>query len=163
METQKYYNYSQITSYLFLGTFPTQPILIDLIENNNVGSFLSIIEDKPNLNKYKKKINHKWISLRDNVDEKIDKYFDECVDSIHNHIKGGKKVYVHCYHGMSRSASIVIPYLMKYGIMLDQDKFDNSIINSFSKSSDYVKGKRPIINPNDGFKDQLNDYKMILL
>lgn len=51
--------------------------------------------------------------------------------------KGGR-VIVHCYYGVSRSATIVIAYIMKkYKI-------------SYEKAFDRVKAKRSIISPNQG-------------
>jgi atypical dual specificity phosphatase/dual specificity phosphatase 12 len=57
---------------------------------------------------------------------------------------------VHCYAGISRSASIIISYLMK--------KYNWS----YEKAYNYVKNKRPIINPNRGFKKQLIQYENYL-
>jgi predicted protein tyrosine phosphatase len=39
---------------------------------------------------------------------------DVIVDSINKHLKNGSNIYVHCIHGISRSAAIIIYYLMKY-------------------------------------------------
>ena len=50
---------------------------------------------------------------------------------------------VHCYAGVSRSATIIIAYLMK--IM----KWD------LNTAFDFVKHKRVVAKPNDGFMNQL--------
>ena len=59
----------------------------------------------------------------------------------------GGVVLVHCAAGMSRSASIVIAYVM-YALGLP-----------FEKAYVLVKRARPFICPNDGFMKQLKDFK----
>lgn len=56
-------------------------------------------------------------------------------------------VLVHCMAGVSRSASVVIYYLMKSkGI-------------SYEKAYRYVESKRPIVNPNSGFVKTLRSVQ----
>jgi len=52
-------------------------------------------------------------------------------------------IFVHCFAGISRSASVVIGYLMK----------EKKI--SYKKAFDFVKKKREIIKPNSNFVKQL--------
>lgn len=66
-----------------------------------------------------------------------------CIDFIRDAIAKDGKVFVHCYAGVSRSATIVIAYLM----------FEHGL--SYSAAIKLVKSKRPFINPNDGFRKQL--------
>lgn len=61
-------------------------------------------------------------------------------------IADGKTVLVHCKGGISRSTSLVMGYLIKCGL-------------SFNDAFDHVKKCRPIINPNQGFIDQLRCYE----
>ena len=51
------------------------------------------------------------------------------------------RVLVHCGFGVSRSASLVIMFLMKQWNV------------SYDEAYDYVKACREIIEPNEGFKD----------
>ena len=60
-----------------------------------------------------------------------------------NFIKNGKIVFVHCAAGISRSASIVIAYLMT----TKKWKYDDAY--------NFVKSKRSVIDPNFGFVKQL--------
>ncbi len=56
-------------------------------------------------------------------------------------------VLVHCYAGVSRSASVVIGYLMwKRGW-------------GFQRAYDHVRKARPCISPNYGFKMQLQQFE----
>lgn len=70
-------------------------------------------------------------------------------DSTHDFIDKGKTL-VHCYAGISRSATIVISYLMKKHNM------------SFEEALSHCKKVRPIVNPNQGFIQQLTDYDIYL-
>jgi protein-tyrosine phosphatase len=64
---------------------------------------------------------------------------------------GYDKVFVHCAAGMSRSATIVIAYLMWKQKMLLCDAID------------FVKKKRPIISPNLNFMRQLQTFQDLLI
>lgn len=64
--------------------------------------------------------------------------------------KLGRKCLVHCKMGKSRSASVVIAFVMK------------TYNWSLQKALDFVKSKRSCINPNDGFMKQLEIYEGIL-
>jgi protein-tyrosine phosphatase len=66
----------------------------------------------------------------------------ELLPSIHSFIHD-QKVFVHCVQGISRSASIVLSYLIKYHNMTLRQAFE------------HVKLKRSEINPNDGFIQML--------
>lgn len=78
-------------------------------------------------------------------DEKfmIDKYFKITDSIINNAIQNKLKILVNCHMGISRSSTIVIHFLMK--------KFN---INK-NIAYNYVKNKRNIIYPNEGFWKQL--------
>ena len=52
--------------------------------------------------------NQKIINIMDYDSENIIQYFGECL----NFIKGEDKVFVHCAAGESRSATVVIAYIM---------------------------------------------------
>jgi protein-tyrosine phosphatase len=56
-------------------------------------------------------------------------------------------VLVHCFAGISRSATITIAYLMK------ENKW------SFLNAHAYVKERRGIIGPNMGFQNQLMNFE----
>lgn len=73
--------------------------------------------------------------------EFIDVYFMECYEFIHDALsQSDSRVLVHCAFGVSRSASLVIMYLMKYFNV------------SYNEAFKYTKRCREIIDPNDGFK-----------
>lgn len=54
---------------------------------------------------------------------------------------------MHCMAGVSRSASLVMIYLVKYERM------------TLRQAYHYVKSARPVIRPNVGFWKQMVDYE----
>ena len=59
----------------------------------------------------------------------------------------GNRVLVHCLAGMSRSATIVIAYLLATTAM------------TITEATEFVRSKRSIIRPNYGFINQLEQYE----
>ena len=57
-----------------------------------------------------------------------------------------KNIFIHCVYGKSRSGSVVIFYVM------------NELKMDFDSARDYVKNIRNIVDPNEGFKNELNKY-----
>ena len=80
-----------------------------------------------------------------NVD--IKQYFDETYKIIDETLSGDKKILIHCQAGISRSATIVIAYIMKKNKMKMNDAYK------------LVHDKRPCIGPNLGFCGQLIMYE----
>jgi len=67
-------------------------------------------------NDAKTPIRVKHVMLEDHSDEDISRHFEECSEFIHDSIVNrGQGVLVHCRMGVSRSATIVIAYLMEHG------------------------------------------------
>lgn len=68
-----------------------------------------------------------------------------------SYICENKTVVVNCYAGISRSSTIVIAYLIA------KNKW------SLEESINFVKSRRIIVNPNEGFINQLKNLQPILL
>lgn len=88
------------------------------------------------------------ISLEDQDEENIAQHFLPAIDFID---KAPDNVLVHCYAGVSRSASLVIAYIM----------FKQRV--ALSEAVKIVKAKRSCISPNFGFMLQLKDFEKFLL
>ena len=89
------------------------------------------------------------ITLADNCLETIIPKIKETKDFIDRCFAAGGKVLVHCNDGMSRSASLVIAYLMqKYGL-------------DFKAALSHVQSRGFCVQPNDGFEQQLREYEPI--
>ncbi|KAF8626570.1 hypothetical protein AX15_004802 [Amanita polypyramis BW_CC] len=62
-------------------------------------------------------------------------------------LRGGKSVLVHCQQGISRSAAVVIAYLIRSRGM------------SYHNAYEFIKRKRACIKPNPGFVRALQDWE----
>lgn len=93
--------------------------------------------------KYPTSYKYHYIPIIDSPTQKITPYFQEAYDFIDE----GERVLVHCAAGMSRSASMVIAYLMLKNCW------------EFRRSYEYVKKRRPIVRPNPGFVAQLRELE----
>lgn len=91
-------------------------------------------------------ISHKILPAEDCEEYDLSVYFEESFNFIENALEKGS-VLVHCAAGMSRSATIVIAYLMKKNRWNVDEAFD------------FVKKRRKIISPNAGFMRQLRIYQ----
>jgi protein-tyrosine phosphatase len=68
-------------------------------------------------------------------------------------------VFVHCVAGISRSASLVIGYLLKYKDYTLKQVIYWNLIKAIKK----VKRCRAVVNPNKGFLMQLEEYEKKLI
>ncbi|KAG5627909.1 hypothetical protein H5410_013127 [Solanum commersonii] len=132
---------------LFLGSLGAANNKVAL-ESLNLTHILTIARD---INPpYPNEFVYKVLSVHDRVDVNISHYFEECFDFIEEAKGQGGGVLVHCFAGKSRSATIVIAYLMKKHGM------------SHSEAFELVKSKRPVVSPNAGFMTQLENYDKTL-
>jgi protein-tyrosine phosphatase len=112
----------------------------ELLKQHNIEQIVSIGSEFPKHETNEFKILH--IDLADKPDENITAYFS----AAHAFINQAPTL-VHCYAGVSRSATIVLSYLM----YTEQLSVKDALI--------YCVSKRPIINPNIGFLYQLKQYE----
>ena len=109
----------------------------------NIDCIICVAADLKIKNKKLKVYNY---GFKDDYECDISLYFDEIGDIINNE----RIVLVNCVAGISRSATIVISYLMKYY------KYD------LKKAFLFVRSKRNQICPNKQFMNYLIDYEMQL-
>ena len=91
-------------------------------------------------------ITYKLVSISDSPDHRIDLRFQECFAFIQDALSIGGTVLVHCFQGVSRSASIILGYLITYNDL------------NFAQAFRFLKERRSQINPNYGFLHQLRNY-----
>jgi protein-tyrosine phosphatase len=87
------------------------------------------------------------IRVEDSSKTDLLSYFTETSQWIDAIRKKGKGVLVHCRAGISRSATIVVAYVMKKNNW------------SAERALEYVASKRSQIDPNRGFRRQLEEYE----
>ena len=125
-----------------------------LLRQEGISHVLSVIGGLAEVQRYDG-ITYKRIKLNDHHSVNILQFIPEALSFISEGMHCGK-VLVHCLMGISRSSSIIISYIM----------IKKSI--PFTEALEFVKHKRPCINPNRGFISQIssldtNEYKSFLL
>ncbi|ELP94043.1 dual specificity phosphatase DUPD1, putative [Entamoeba invadens IP1] len=133
---------NEIAPHLYLGSMEAtvKPTLREL----KIHAVLSI-GVKPLYNS--KKVIYLYIPCGDTPTDNIAQHFSEAFEFIDQYISEEKNVLVHCVAGVSRSASIVISYIMKKMKM------------TFPEAFQTVKDKRLCVCPNPGFTEQLQKFK----
>mmetsp|Transcript_16710 Transcript_16710/g.2726 ORF Transcript_16710/g.2726 Transcript_16710/m.2726 type:complete len:138 (+) Transcript_16710:76-489(+) len=107
------------------------------IKNFKISHILTVCDGLPP--KFPNEFEYTVIRILDEPNARLSAHFRECVDLIHNILSQHRNILVHCFAGVSRSATIVIAYLMRYKGMVLRD----AIL--------HVRSRRPWINPNPGF------------
>lgn len=91
--------------------------------------------------------NYLFFSVMDHPKQDILSHFETSNEFIETALKNpSNKVYVHCMAGISRSATLVIAYIMKTRSM------------NYSEAFEFVSQKRRVVDPNEGFVRQLVLY-----
>ncbi|XP_039625014.1 dual specificity protein phosphatase 10 [Polypterus senegalus] len=137
---------SPILPFLFLGNESDAQDLDRMLRLNiayvvNVTTHLPLYHLETGLVRYKR------LPATDNSKQNLRQYFEEAFEFIEEAHQCGKGVLIHCQAGVSRSATIVIAYLMKHTLMTMTDAYK------------FVKGKRPVISPNLNFMGQLLEFE----
>jgi len=137
---------SEILPRLYLSDMYTATNLITL-SRLGITHVVSVVMDP--WYQYPSDIHHMCLPIHDLPTSNIGDYLDSCIAWIRDALNKDEnsRVMVHCMWGMSRSASVVIAYMMATQRM------------SLLKSLTYVKGKRRIVRPNRGFLGQLILYE----
>lgn len=134
---------SEIIPGLFLGNESNASSMC-----SRVGAILNMTPKNSRCDHPEHNQSYLQIPLQDFGGQQIEKYFSQTNAFIDGNI--ANNIYIHCQMGVSRSATIVIAYLMWKMRM----SLDNAI--------QYVKSKRPCIKPNIDFIESLRMYEMQL-
>jgi len=94
-----------------------------------------------------KDVEYYRVDVEDMGREPIEAFFEEATEFIHSWTSREQPVLVHCRAGVSRSASVVIAYLMTYQ--------GYSLYDAFF----LVRSHRSVATPNIGFMEKLCDYE----
>ncbi len=119
--------------------------VIQELEQSNIKCILNCAYECKNL--FPDDFEYLKLTLSDQCDSDILIHFEQAFEFISKAKEEKKNVLVHCQLGKSRSATIVIGYLMKY---------ENY---TYEKAFTFVKKARKMILPNLGFVRQLRTFE----
>jgi len=138
-------NYLQKSSqiFLYLGNEHNSATM-EHLESKSITHIINITEEIPNTFEGHWKFQYLRIEFPDNEKGYIPNVIDEAFQFIDNAKNNNGKVLVHCRLGVSRSASLVIAYLLR-------TLTDKTLKEIYSD----VLIKRPIVKPNPSFIKQL--------
>ena len=137
-----------ITNNILLGNAYNARNFYEL-EQNNIGLIVNCSTDIPNY--FEDYFTYERVEVRDILGAEIYIYLNSMADKIHKFLQNNnKRVFVHCFMGSSRSATIVISYLMKYKNYSRRDALN------------FLKELRPVVNINIDFFRQLLQFEKIL-
>lgn len=143
---------SKIETNIYLGTYKGS-LDRDLLQSNGITHIIQVVE--VDHNPHTSDFDYWNVCVSDRVEEDLSLHFDTCSDYIHRVLSQNEehRVFVHCGAGISRSAAMVIAYMMKY-----DDRFECQ----FRTAYEYLKTRRVQVKPNRGFKKQLELYQQLL-
>jgi hypothetical protein len=126
------------------------------IANYGVRVIISITDVPVQWNIPSHLISYSHIVILDRYESPISTYFWSAACIIRQAKKDRNKILVHCHAGISRSTAILAAYYLFFGIpQIPKPKVDD-VLN-------FIRSKRPFINPNAGFLKQLEElYRLIL-
>lgn len=134
------------TGALYLGSL-SAVMDVDLLRQNHITHLVQVLDvpwlplsEKEGFNCYR-------IDILDQSTVDIRPHLEAACAHIDKTLKSGRSVLVHCQQGVSRSASIVIAYLIRNHGM------------TFDAAQAFVKHKRACIKPNSGFVKALQEWE----
>lgn len=138
---------SKILDNLYLGS-EWNAANFEELQKNNVGYILNVTREIDNF--FPESFKYMNIRVYDVEATDLLSHWTDTHNFIDTARKQGKAVLVHCKMGVSRSASTVIAYVMKQQHL------------SLDVALSYVRDRRSVVKPNEGFLKQLQTYNGIL-
>jgi len=117
----------------------------DTLVKNNITHILTCGQNMRA--KFPQFFSYKRVECVDLPDQDLMTYFEECFEFIDQAKSNNGKILIHCFAGRSRSATILTAYLMKREGLPLKDAIQ------------LVKGSRPNVSPNAGFRMQLKKFQ----
>ncbi|KAJ8367301.1 hypothetical protein AAFF_G00321110 [Aldrovandia affinis] len=137
---------SPILPFLFLGNERDAQDL-ELLLRLNITFVVNVTTHLPLYHLATGLVRYKRLPATDSSKQNLRQYFEEVFEFIEEAHQSGQGVLVHCQAGVSRSATIVIAYLMKHTLMTMMDSYK------------YVRSRRPVVSPNLNFMGQLLEFE----
>ena len=117
------------------------------LEKLNVGLVINCSKDIPHY--FEEEFEYMRVDVEDKLNERIFDYLNTTITRMHEYLENteDKTIFVHCFMGSSRSATIIIAYLIKY---LKYTRRDALL---------FLKQRRPLVNINVDFFKQLLEFE----
>jgi len=138
----------EILPNLYLGSYPSimQYEKLEARGIKNIVSIMNFVQIPP-FDDRSQDFNYLFVKLEDIHYVNISEVFDMAHYFIDNALKKNESVLVHCRAGVSRSATIVISYIMRTRNL------------TYKQALQLVLERRSVVAPNHGFVNQLKDYE----
>lgn len=144
-------DWNEILPNLYLGSVYCLDDPKEVAFTSSLGAVLSLVSSKDFT---KEEIDrmlppgcaHMYVDIEDRYDANMKPYFKPGAAFIQLYLDRGKRVFVHCVAGKSRSATMMAYYVMMLPAWRHKSLEDVLL---------FIKGKRCIIRPNEGFLLQL--------
>lgn len=136
---------SPVIDHLFIGNIDS--INPHVLKQYNIKAIVSIVGDEVKV-MYPSDTNFIRIGLLDHESQNIEPWLEPGYHFINSHRLSKKNVLVHCQAGVSRSATMVLYYLMKHFRV------------PLRIALGHLREKRPIVRPNPGFLRTLSNYSI---
>lgn len=135
----KYANCHEVTAGLYLGNVKAAND-IEYLRRMQIDCVVSLYPVDVD---YPADIEHCKVMIKDKPHVSLEESIQNSMDVLDEALKSGRRVLVHCHHGASRSAAIVIAYLMLRCGM------------SYRQALEVTRRRRRTVRPNVGFREQL--------
>eukprot|EP00771_Trimastix_marina_P001257 gnl/Trimastix_PCT/2315.p1 GENE.gnl/Trimastix_PCT/2315~~gnl/Trimastix_PCT/2315.p1 ORF type:complete len:182 (+),score=12.75 gnl/Trimastix_PCT/2315:126-671(+) len=123
-----------------LGDDSKRGIYYNLLKSNGITHVLSCLGEESKV--FPEDFLYRCIDATDDPSFDLLDHFSNCCDYIQSALDGGGRVFVHCAAGVSRSASVVIAYLMRAKGW------------TYGEALRYTAEARPCVDPSN-FEEQL--------
>eukprot|EP00301_Raphidiophrys_heterophryoidea_P002063 c10964_g1_i1.p1 GENE.c10964_g1_i1~~c10964_g1_i1.p1 ORF type:complete len:183 (-),score=34.88 c10964_g1_i1:755-1303(-) len=144
--TQRFTKPSYITDHIYLGD-ETSATNLEFLRESNIDRIL-IASFGLTKHFQDQGISYLQLDISDSPSTNITQFFDQAIEFITRTKQ--TNVLIHCKHGVSRSASIVMAYLIKVRGM------------DFGEAMQLTKCRRNVVCPNSGFTKQLISYAKVV-
>ncbi len=142
-------SYDQITEHIWLSGFQASEILEVLQDIMKVSAILTVADSLESV--FPDKFKYKTIEIVDDEESDLFQHFKDCIAFMTEVVSQKQSILVHCAAGVSRSASVVIAYIMYTQKLKFKDAYE------------VVRSKRPCVRPNPGFIRQLELFEKHLI
>lgn len=116
------------------------------LQSHNIGAIVNCTREQDVPNYFGKSFKYYRIPIQDEVDSPLEKHIAPFLATMARFQKKKLNTLIHCDCGISRSASLVIAYLMK------------TLHVPYYIALEHVKSKRKWVKPNAGFEQTLKNY-----